>query len=893
MYRNWSDFVKPLSLNTIRDMYLDFFKSKDHLILPSASVVPKNDPSILLINAGMTPFKKYFTGAEPPPSKRVATCQKCIRTPDIERVGKTSRHGTYFEMLGNFSFGDYFKKEAITWGWELITEIFNMPYDKLSVSVYEEDDEAYDIWKDIVGLPPEKIFRLGKEDNFWEHGVGPCGPCSEIFYDRGIEHGCGDPNCAPGCDCDRFVEFWNLVFTQFNKEEDGSYTPLEHKNIDTGAGLERFAAIMQGVDNLFEVDTIRAILDSVCKMAGIRYGEDEEKDVAIRVITDHMRAAVVMLSDGVLPGNEGRGYVLRRLIRRAVLFGKTLGLETGFMTELAPVVIAQSADFYPELNSRRDRIYLLLEKEETKFAETLTQGLSLLDNLIAEGKKKGATELSGESVFMLHDTYGFPLDLSVDIAEEQGFTVDLAGFEAQMERQKEQARQALKEKVDSAWDDRMLPESFETLPKTTFTGYDELETEGTVLSILKFSEHHLEDVETLREGERGLIVLDRTPFYAEAGGQIGDIGKLEGEASTLLVTDTTKTDGGIYLHAVTVAAGDIWVGQVVNAVVDRKTRLATMRNHTTTHLLHKALIDILGDHVEQAGSEVTPDKLRFDFTHFQALTHQERLAIEAKVNAEIMADDLVNTEVMDLKEAEASGAIALFEETYGDKVRVVSVGDYSKELCGGTHLERSSQAGYFRILSEGSIASGVRRIEAVTGEAAIAEATEDKVILHMLSTFLKTEAEALPDRLKKLTDDMKQLRQQLMQAASKQLRESADRIVADAKKVGDIWVVAAMVDAEGMPQLREAGDRVRDQLHNSVVVLASKVGDKLLWNAFASKEAVAKGVHAGNIVKMAAEATGGKGGGRPEFAQAGAKASADAIAAMMKVKDLICAQLEE
>lgn len=650
---------------------------------------------------------------------------------------------------------------------------------------------------------------------------------------------------------------------------------------------------MQGVDNLFEVDTIRAILDSVCKMAGIRYGEDEEKDVAIRVITDHMRAAVVMLSDGVLPGNEGRGYVLRRLIRRAVRFGKTLGLETGFMTELAPVVIAQSADFYPELNSRRDRIYLLLEKEETKFAETLTQGLSLLDNLIAEGKKKGATELSGESVFMLHDTYGFPLDLSVDIAEEQGFTVDLAGFEAQMERQKEQARQALKEKVDSAWDDRMLPESFETLPKTTFTGYDELETEGTVLSILKLSEHHLEDVETLREGERGLIVLQGTPFYAEAGGQIGDIGKLEGEASTLLVTDTTKTDGGIYLHAVTVAAGDIWVGQVVNAIVDRKTRLATMRNHTTTHLLHKALIDILGDHVEQAGSEVTPDKLRFDFTHFQALTHQERLAIEAKVNAEIMADDLVNTEVMDLKEAEASGAIALFEETYGDKVRVVSVGDYSKELCGGTHLERSSQAGYFRILSEGSIASGVRRIEAVTGEAAIAEATEDKVILHMLSTFLKTEAEALPDRLKKLTDDMKQLRQQLMQAASKQLRESADRIVADAKKVGDIWVVAAMVDAEGMPQLREAGDRVRDQLHNSVVVLASKVGDKLLWNAFASKEAVAKGVHAGNIVKMAAEATGGKGGGRPEFAQAGAKASADAIAAMMKVKDLIYAQLEE
>lgn len=885
--------MKPLSLNTIRDMYLTFFQSKDHLILPSASVVPKNDPSILLINAGMTPFKKYFTGAEPAPAKRVATCQKCIRTPDIERVGKTSRHGTYFEMLGNFSFGDYFKKEAIQWGFELVTDVFKMPYDKLSVSVYEEDDEAYDIWHDEVGLPAEKIFRLGKEDNFWEHGVGPCGPCSEIFFDRGPEHGCGAADCAPGCDCDRFVEFWNLVFTQFNKEEDGSYTPLEHKNIDTGAGLERFAAIMQGVDNLFEVDTIRAILDRVCEMAEVKYGANEETDVAIRVITDHMRASVIMLADGVLPGNEGRGYVLRRLIRRAVRFGKKLGLETGFMTALAPVVIAQSADFYPELESRKARIFLLLEKEETKFSETLSQGLALLDQLIATSKEKNESVLSGESVFMLHDTYGFPLDLSVDIADEHGLTVDLEGFTAQMERQKKLARDALKEKVDSAWDDRLLPESFESLPKTTFTGYDELETEATVLSLLAFDGNHLEAVETLSEGERGILVLDKTPFYAESGGQIGDSGMLKGEAAELSVSDTTKTEGDIYLHAVHVISGAIWVNNVVSARVDRKRRLATMRNHTVTHLLHKALKDVLGDHVEQAGSEVTADKLRFDFTHFEALSHEQRRDIEARVNAEIMADDLVKTDVMDLSEAQNSGAVALFSETYGDKVRVVSVGDYSKELCGGTHLERSSQAGYFRMVSEGSIASGIRRIEAITGEKAIEDASSERELLHTLSTLFKTEAEGLPDRLKKLTEDMKQLKSQVAAAASKALKASADRIIADAKKVSDIWVVQALVDVADMSQLREAGDRVRDKLENSVIVLAAKVNDKLLWNAIASKQAVAKGIHAGKIVKMAAEATGGKGGGRPEFAEAGAKASADVLSAMAMVKDHIYRQLED
>jgi alanyl-tRNA synthetase len=883
--------LKPLSLNTIRKAYLDFFESKSHLILPSASLVPKNDPSILLINAGMTPFKKYFTGAETPPAPRIATCQKCIRTIDIENVGKTSRHGTYFEMLGNFSFGDYFKKEAIAWAWELITDVYDMPYDKLSVTVYLDDDEAYDIWHQDIGLPESKIFRLGKEDNFWEHGTGPCGPCSEIFFDRGIEHGCGKASCQPGCDCDRFVEFWNLVFTQFNREEDGTYTPLQHKNIDTGGGLERFAVIMQGVDNLFEVDTVRAILDHACALANVTYGVDPDVDVAIRVIADHMRAAIMMLSDGVLPGNEGRGYVLRRLIRRAMRFGRTLGLDAGFMSTLAPTVIAQSAEHYPDLDSRRDRILMLLSREETKFAETLNQGLGLLDSLIEEARAAGQRELSGSSVFMLHDTYGFPLDLSRDIAEERGMSVDLPGFEAEMAAQKEKARQAMRERVDSAWDERLLPESFERLPATEFTGYDELCSKASILAMLKETEEGMEETDVLSAGDRGIIVLDRTPFYAESGGQVGDRGIVKNEA-VARVTDTTKTSGSVWLHAVSIESGTVWTGQSVDAQVDRTRRLATARNHTTTHLLHKALKTVLGDHVEQAGSEVSPGKLRFDFTHFKPISHDERMAIEAEVNAEILRDEPVTTNIMAIRDALAEGAVALFEEKYDDQVRVVSVGDYTKELCGGTHLERSSQAGYFRITGESSIASGVRRIEAVTGEGAIRAATHDKALLYEMASFLKADADTLPERLQKLSEDIKRLRAEMEDMSKEKTRASAEKLVAGAEKVSGIWIVTALIDVSDMAQLREAGDVVRDLLQDSVIVLAAKTGDKLLWSAAASKAAIDRGVHAGSLVKMAAAATGGKGGGKPAFAQAGGLASADALEALLLVKKTIREQLE-
>lgn len=882
--------MEPLSLNTIREKYLAFFESKAHLRLPSASLVPKNDPSVLLINAGMTPFKKYFTGAEVPPSLRITTCQKCIRTPDIDNVGKTSRHGTYFEMLGNFSFGDYFKKEAIAWAWELILDVYKMPYEKLSVSVYEEDDEAYDIWQHDIGLPPEKIFRLGKEDNFWEHGVGPCGPCSEIFFDRGLAHGCGKDTCAPGCDCDRFVEFWNLVFTQFNREEDGSYTPLEKKNIDTGAGLERFAAIMQGVDNLFEVDTIRAILDHVCTLANVNYGADADNDVAIRVITDHSRSAIMMLADGVLPGNEGRGYVLRRLIRRAVRFGRKLGLATGFLTTLAPTVIAQSAGYYPELTARKDRILMLLSREEARFAETLNQGLALLDEQIAAAKKIGAV-LSGDDLFMLHDTYGFPIDLSHDIAAEYGVDIDRDGFLALMMEQREKAREALRAKVDTAWDARALPVEIDRLPATRFTGYETLQDEATILALLQHQGDGFAMVDSVEEGDTALLILDKTPFYAESGGQIGDIGTLHSDTGDATVHDTTKTDSHLFLHRITVDSGSFEVGTTLQAHVDRATRLATMRNHTTTHLLHKALRLILGDHVEQAGSEVTPDKLRFDFTHFQAISFEERMAIEREVNRAIMADDEVKTTIMSIEEAQAQGAMALFEEKYDDEVRVISVGDYSMELCGGTHLQRSSQAGYFRIMSESSIASGVRRIEAVTGTAAIARASRDKELLHALANVVKSEEEALPERLHKMAEDAKHLRHKIQQLASEQLASHVERFAAQAERVNDIWVVVADIEVEDVGQLREAGDKIRDRLNNSVIVLCSVIGDKLLWSAAASKEAVAKGVHAGKIIKLAAESTGGKGGGKPEFAQAGGVASADRAAAMTKVRALIKEQL--
>ncbi|MFA6736244.1 MAG: alanine--tRNA ligase, partial [Saccharofermentanales bacterium] len=693
--------MQKMGLNEIREKYLAFFESKDHLRMRSFSLIPKNDPSILLINAGMTPLKPYFTGAQKPPSTRVTTCQKCIRTPDIERVGKTARHGTFFEMLGNFSFGDYFKEDAISWAWEFCTEVLMLPVERLAVTVYLEDDEAYDIWRDVVGLPESKIFRMGKEDNFWEHGTGPCGPCSEIFFDRGEDKGCKSPECNVGCDCDRFVEFWNLVFTQFNREEDGTYSALEKKNIDTGGGLERFACIMQGVDNLFEVDTVRAILDFVCSGIGVEYGRDEKTDVAIRVITDHARSTVMMISDGIIPDNAGRGYVLRRLLRRASRFARLLGKEEPFLYEAAKVVIRESAKAYPELSEKEAFILRVILKEEESFARTVDQGTQML---LEEMKKlNGISIIPGDIVFKLHDTFGFPVDLTREIASENGFEIDHEGFLEAMRRQKEINREiALKKKTGAAWSSQGSLDGIDHNGPTRFTGYDELETRSVIEYIVRNGDEP-GIVEEAGTGEAVSVIVPVSPFYAQSGGQVGDTGVIRGDGFIIKIEDTVKTVDGVFLHNGNVEDGVALTGAEVSLEVDRRRRLSTARNHTTTHLLHKALRDVLGDHVSQAGSDVSPDRLRFDFTHFSAMTTEERAAVERIVNDEICADDPVVTDVMTVEEARGSGAMALFDEKYGDKVRVVSVGNFSKELCGGTHLESSSRACLFRIISESAV----------------------------------------------------------------------------------------------------------------------------------------------------------------------------------------------
>jgi alanyl-tRNA synthetase len=884
--------VQPLGLNEIRSKFLDFFESKDHLILPSASLVPKNDPSVLLINAGMTPFKPYFSGAAIPPSRRIATCQKCIRTPDIERVGETARHGTFFEMLGNFSFADYFKKEAIVWAWEFCLDVLGMPEEKLTVSIYEDDDEAFYIWRDEIGLDESKIYRLGKEDNFWEHGIGPCGPCSEIFFDRGEEHGCGRVTCQTGCDCDRFVEFWNLVFTQFNKEEDGTYSELSTKNIDTGAGLERVAAIMQDVDNLFEVDTIRSILDHICRLADKTYGEDEEHDVAIRVITDHIRSSVMMLADGIVPGNEGRGYVLRRLIRRAARFGRLLGIPAPFLTTLVPTVIEMSKEAYPELAERKERILLLLGREEDRFNETISQGLSILDSFIEEGIAAGTKIITGDRAFLLHDTYGFPLDLTREIASEFDFEVDLAAFDAAMAQQKEKARQALREKVGSAWDGHVLPESLDRSQPTVFTGYDTCTDESVITALLLLDGEQIESVDTLSQGEHGLLLTEKTPFYAESGGQIGDTGVISAESAELTVEDTTKTEEGLFLHHVVVERGQVDLGEAVTLTVDEARRKATARNHTATHLLHSVLRNVLGDHVEQAGSEVSPEQLRFDFSHFGPVTPEEKAAIERGVNEAILADYPVVTEIMTLEEARASDATALFDEKYDDEVRVLSIGDFSKELCGGTHLTHSSQAGFFRITGEGGIASGVRRIVAVTGEAAIRDADEDRELIETIGEKLKSDRDDVLNKVVRFLAERKEIRQKLEELGRDRLRSFAESVAAKAEKIGDLKLVMAVTDAEDTKQLRETGDRIRDLAGDSVVVLAAKNDDKLLWLGMASKEAVKLGAHVGTLIKAAAEATGGRGGGRADMAQAGGKSGHDLNKVFEQIKKQLSSQLE-
>ncbi len=858
--------MQKFGLNELREKYLSFFESKGHLRLPSFSLVPVNDPSILLINAGMTPLKPYFTGQEVPPSKRVTTCQKCIRTPDIDNVGKTARHGTFFEMLGNFSFGDYFKKEAIAWAWEFFTVVLGIPAEKLNVSVYLEDDEAYDIWNKDVGLPESRIFRMGKEDNFWEHGIGPCGPCSEIYFDRGPEKGCGKESCTVGCDCDRHVEIWNLVFTQFERQKDMTYIPLKSKNIDTGMGLERLACVMQQVDNLFEVDTIRSVLDQVCEFAAVEYGSDKKKDVSIRVITDHCRSASMMISDGVLPSNEGRGYVLRRLIRRAARHGRLLGIKETFLAKLADTVINTSMGAYPHMEEKRDYIKKVISIEEEKFYATVDQGMTILDQYIVQVRQNGNNTLTGDMVFRLHDTYGFPVDLTREIAQENGIQVDEEGFMAEMKQQKAKAREAHLKKEGSAWEKDLFTGEHK-LFTTEFTGYEEVETSANAKFIVLDGQLS----ESAQMDDEIALVLDKTPFYAESGGQVGDTGIITGKNFTMQVTDCKKTADGKVLHLGRIDNGMVQVGETVTASIDVKKRKSTARNHTTTHILQRALKNVLGDHIHQSGSFVSPDRLRFDFTHFSALTSEQIEAVEQQINEVILADYPVTTRVMAVNEAKSEGAEALFGEKYGDMVRVVSVGDYSKELCGGTHIKASGEAGLIKILSDSGIAAGVRRIEALTGTGAISWYKEKEKLLQSVSQAVKASSDEAPAKVVSLNDELRSLRKELEALKTKMVNSSLDDILNKVQEIAGIKVLCARMDQLDMNGLRNTSDTLKNKLGDSVVVLASGLDGKVNIIVSASKEAVSRGIHCGKIIAEAAKAAGGGGGGRPDMAQAGGK----------------------
>lgn len=879
-------------LNQLRELFLSFFEEKGHLRLPSFSLVPQHDPSLLLINAGMTPLKPYFTGALEPPSLRVTTCQKCLRTPDIDHVGKTSRHATFFEMLGNFSFGDYFKTETIAWAWEFLTQVLAIPSERLYATVYLEDDEAHEIWE-TMPIDPSHISRLGKEHNYWEHGVGPCGPCSEIYYDRGVEHGCGDPACAPGCDCDRFVEVWNLVFTQFYREEDGSYTVLEQKNIDTGMGLERLAAVMQGVGNIFEVDTIQELLKTVADYCRTTYGTDQIKDISLRVIADHLRSAVMLISDGVLPGNEGRGYVLRRLIRRAARHGRLLAIERPFLFELVPKVIEISGSVYPELIEREKLIVSSLRMEEERFSATIAQGLSVLKNLIARVQEEAGEVLSGSDAFKLHDTFGFPIDLTREIAAEAGIDIDEVEFRAQMERQREAARQALRAKSGSAWDADAMPEELAALPPTEFVGYNQMRAAGQIslLILRQPDEDKLSVIEQAVPGDQLLIVVPSTPFYAESGGQKGDVGWIRTETAVLKVDNTVTTDQGVYLHYAELTDGQIQVGDEVILKVDQAVRLATTRNHTATHLLHQALRQVLGEQVHQAGSYVEADYLRFDFTHQGSLTLEQRDAVEWLVNEAIDKDLAITTELVPLAEATAAGALALFDEKYSDPVRMIRIGDFSLELCGGTHLSRSGQVQIFTLLSESGIAAGVRRIEAVTGLKALSALLQFRHIVRHTADKLKTTGTELTNKIDSLQSEIKSLQHKLSVLRSQDIAATANKLLTRATVIGPVTAVVSQIEVTNAEDLRTAGDRIRDHFDNAVVVLAATVDDKILWLAMATKSAVAAGIHAGDIVREAARITGGGGGGRPEMAQAGGRDPDKLDQALTQVKKLIEQQI--
>ncbi len=875
--------MQKLGLNELRERYLSFFEGKGHLRMASAPLVPKNDPSLLLINSGMAPLKPYFTGQEEPPRKRVTTCQKCIRTPDIENVGKTARHGTYFEMLGNFSFGDYFKKEAIPWAWEFCTQDLKMPVDKLWVTIYEDDDEAFEIWNKDIGLPPERIVRMGKKDNFWEHGIGPCGPCSEIYFDRGPEKGCGSPDCKVGCECDRYVEFWNNVFTQFNRDESGNYTRLSHPNIDTGMGLERLACICQGVDNLFEVDTVLNILNHICKIAGVQYRKAEKTDISIRVITDHIRSTTMMVCDGVLPSNEGRGYVLRRLLRRAARHGRLLGINKPFLYEVAMVVINESKEAYPELSEKAEYIKKVIRIEEERFEATVDQGIVILNEFIAQVKEKQQTVLPGEMVFKLHDTYGFPLDLTREIAEENGLGVDEEGFKKEMDAQKKKARDAHNSKDTSAWADSVFDKLDKSL-KTVFTGYDETSADAKILYIVRDGEI----VETAQEGDAVTIITDVTPFYAESGGQVGDTGTLTTQNSKVVINDCTRTADGKYLHTGAVESGLIETGNQGVLQIDVKRRMAICRNHTTTHLLHKALRSVLGEHVHQAGSLVEPNKLRFDFSHFSAMTPEELKKVEDMTNAAILESMEVDVREMPIDEAKKLGAMALFGEKYGNTVRVVKVRDYSVEFCGGTHLSNTAQAGLVKVMGESGVAAGVRRLEALTGEAAIRYYADREKLLNEVSQALKASPQDSLKKVETLGQELKNAEREIEQLRNKLVSGEADEVMSKAVEIKGVKVVTARFDTLDIDGLRNTGDMLKNKLESGVVVLASNYADKVSFVVTATKDVLAKGVHSGNIIKEVAKVAGGGGGGRPDMAQAGGKDASrinDALKASLAVID--------
>lgn len=879
--------MQKLGLNEIREKYLSFFESKGHLRLKSASLVPQGDKSILIINSGMAPLKAYFSGQETPPKERATSCQKCIRTPDIENVGKTARHGTFFEMLGNFSFGDYFKNEAIAWAWEFCTKVLELPEDKLWPSVYYEDDEAFDIWHKEIGLPEDRIVRMGKEDNFWEIGLGPCGPSSEIYFDRGPHRGCGKPDCKVGCSCDRFIEFWNLVFTQFDKDEAGNYNKLAKPNIDTGMGLERIAAIMQDVESIFEVDTIRYILDYVCSLAGVEYGKNPKTDLSIRVVTDHIRSTTFMTSDGILPTNEGRGYVLRRLLRRAARHGKLLGIEGTFLTKVAQKVIEVSGEAYPELVEKKDYILNVIDIEESRFNETIDKGLSILQSYIDELKASNNKTLSGEKAFELYDTYGFPLDLTRDVLEEQGFNVDEESFNKEMHAQRERARSGRADTSGEAWKEDVYAKLDKSIG-TKFVGYESYAADSKITAILANNEIE----KTARQGQEVSVILDVTPFYAESGGQVADTGKITGNGFELEVLDCKKVAGGRFAHICKITKGEVKVGDSCKAQINIGRRMAIARNHSTTHLLQKALRTVLGTHVEQAGSLVTPERLRFDFSHFKAMSEEELETVERLVNEAILESMDIFIKEASIAEAKQMGAMALFGEKYGDVVRVVKMGDYSIELCGGTHLATTSQAGVFKILSESGIAAGVRRIEAITGEKAYEYMKEEEKLVKEISEKLKVFPKESPKKIDALLVQLKETEKELAALKSKLASGALDDVIANAKEVKGVKCIVHSFEGMHVDDLRGMGDKLRDKFASSVVILTTTEGDKISIVGMASKPAVVQGAHAGNIIKEVTKLAGGSGGGRPDMAQGGIKDAGKLKEALALVEGILQGQLK-